>query len=168
MLGARWLGNVATGAVLLTAAGCGGGGHGKPSKDVYYRSIDRFCGYVATAARQVSDDTHAVKRDKNATQRQVVKVVSASLLQFADATETALDHLHKVNVPDDFATFQRATDTGYRSFVKTLRTTAGAARKDGPKALAQFGPKLSAVKLPDTPPEIAANAKRCAGFTPKG
>lgn len=167
LLGARRLAGVVTGIVLLGAAGCGGGGGGKPSKDAYFRSIDRFCGNVAGAAQRVSRDTAAVERDKAATPRQVVKVVSSSLLQFADATETALNRLQRADVPADYAGFQRATDTGYRSFVKTLRMTAAAARKDGTKALAQFGPKLSAIKLPDTPPDIAASAKRCAGFTPK-
>jgi hypothetical protein len=160
---------VATLAVTpLAAAGCGGGDDGGASKSDYYGSIDRFCGDVAKAAKQVSRDTTAVQKDKDATRKQVVKVVTDSLQQFADSTETALDTLQKADVPETYAGYQKATTAGFRRFVTTLRTTADAATKDGADALSQLGPKLNAIKLPSTPPDITANAKACAGFAPTG
>jgi hypothetical protein len=148
----------------IAAAGCGGGG--EPSKKDYYGSIDSFCGEVASAAKQVSKDTQAVQRDKGADRAKVVKVVTDSLQQFASSTETALVDLEKSDVPKAFNAYQHGTSSGFRQFIATLRSTAKAAEKDGAAALSQLGPKLNAVKLPDPPKDITANAKACASFPP--
>lgn len=166
--GVRRAAMIAAIAVSLAAAGCGGGGDDEPSKSAYYGSIDRFCGDVAKAAEQVSRDTKAVQQDKDATRKQVVTVVTDSLQQFADSTETALDTLQKADVPEAFDGYQQATTAGFRRFITTLRATADAAKKDGADALSQLGPKLNAIKLPNTPPDITANAKACASFSPAG
>ncbi len=163
---ARRIAFLTTLAVLPLSAGCGGGDDGGASKQDYYGSIDRFCAGVAKAAKQVSADTAAVQQDKQATRKQVVKVVTDSLQQFADSTETALDTLQQADVPDAYAEYQKATTAGFRRFVSTLRTTADAATKDGAGALSKLGPRLQAIKLPDTPADITANAKACAGFAP--
>jgi hypothetical protein len=161
---------VRSAAALLTitasiaAVGCGGGG--EPSKTDYYGSIEAFCGDVATAAKQVSKDTLAVQKETSADRTKVVKVVADSLQQFADSTETALEDLEKTDVPKAFTAYQDGTSSGFRKFIATLRSTAKAAEKDGADALTQLGPKLNAVKLPDPPNDITANAKACASFTP--
>jgi hypothetical protein len=166
--GARRTAICATVAVSLAAAGCGGGGDSEPSKSEYYGSIDRFCGDVAKAAEQVSRDTTAVQKDKDATRKEVVKIVTDSLQRFADSTETALDTLQQADVPESFAAYQKATTAGFRRFVTTLRTTADAATDDGADALSRLGPELNAIELPKTPPDITANAKACASFSPTG
>ncbi len=150
--------------VSLAASGCGG--DDEPSDKDYYGSINAFCSEVADAAKQVSKDTAAVQRDKGAGRQQVVAVVSRSLDQFADSTEQALDDLEKAGVPKVFTEYQEGTSTGFRKFIDTLRSTAKAAEKDGASALTQLGPKLNAVKLPDPPQDVTANAKACASFSP--
>lgn len=151
----------------LAVTGCGGGGGGdEPSEDAYFKASDTFCGTVATAAAQVSKDTSAVQADRKADRARVVKVVTASLGTFAQTTETALDTLEKTDVPNAFTAYQDATSAGFRKFIATLRATAKAARADGTAPLTQLGPKLNAIKLPDPPKAITANAKACASFTP--
>jgi hypothetical protein len=165
-VGVRFTAACLTIAVSAAALGCGGGG--APSKSDYYGSIDSFCGAVASAAKQVSKDTLAVQKDTGADRTKVVKVVADSLQQFADSTENALQDLEKTGVPKAFSAYQDGTSSGFRKFITTLRSTAKAAQKDGAGALSQLGPKLNAVKLPDPPKDVTANAKACASFTPAG
>lgn len=154
------------GAALLAVlvAGCGSGDDG-PSKDGYYKAINGFCGSVTAAAKQVSADTVAVQKDTKASQAARLKRITVSLQGFADATESALDRLEKAGVPDTFATYQEGTSKGFRTFIKTLRTTADESEKDA-QVLTKLEARLNAVKLPDLPPDITANAKACAEFSP--
>jgi hypothetical protein len=155
--------------VLLTAAsGCGSGGASGASKQDYYASINTFCGRVASAARQVSTDTAAVRKDTAAPASRRFKAITVSLRHFAASTETALQDLEKTKVPSQFASYQKGTSAGFRTFITTLRTTADAADKNGPAILTKLQARLNAVKLPDPPKDITANAKACASFSPAG
>lgn len=164
--GVRSSAAVLTLALTVAASGCGGGGDGS-SKD-YYAAIDTFCGKVTAAAQQVSTDTAAVRRDSKAPAADRYAAITKSLTRFADSTESALTKLEQAKVPAKFADYQKGTSAGFRTFITTLRTTATSADKNGPKALTELQGKLNAVKLPDPPKDITANAKACASFSPKG
>ncbi|MCW3040881.1 MAG: hypothetical protein JWM31_2786 [Solirubrobacterales bacterium] len=162
----RTTGLALTIALLATATGCGGGDDG-PSKKDYYASLNSFCSDVATAAARVSADTAAVERDTKAARSARLALITASLKRFADGTETALDTLAKAGAPEEFAAYQKGTATGFRRFVKTLRDTAAESEKD-PAVLMKLQARLNAVRLPDPPRDVSANARACAEFSPAG
>jgi hypothetical protein len=164
--GVRSSAAVLTVVLTVAASGCGGGDDGS-AKD-YYSAIDTFCGQVTTAARRVSTDTAAVRRDTSSPAKTRYAAITASLTRFADSTESALGRLEKAKVPKQFSAYQKGTSSGFRTFITTLRDTAASADKNGPKALTELAGKLNAVQLPDPPKDITANAKACASFSPKG
>jgi len=154
-------------AATVAVGGCGGSDvDDDAARTDYYASIDAFCGKVAGASERATRDTKAVRQDKSAGRPEAVRVVTRALSQFADATEIALDDLKRAKPPDDLSVYQTATLTGFRTFVTTLRATVKAAEGGGTRALRRLGPDLDAVPLPDTPQQIAANAKQCARFAP--
>jgi hypothetical protein len=165
---ARPLASVLSLALLAAASGCGGDGGDGASEQDYYASINAFCGKVATAAKQVSTDTAAVRKDTSSPPSRRFKAITVSLRHFADSTESALQNLEKTKVPSQFADYQKGTSAGFRTFITTLRTTADVADKDGPAVLTKLESRLNAVKLPDPPKDVTANAKACASFSPAG
>jgi hypothetical protein len=164
--GARLLAVPLTLVLLATASGCGGSD--EPSKTEYYGAVGAFCGKVTTAAKHVSTESAAVRQDSGATPAASLKRITTALSGFADAAEAALKELEKAGVPSQYATFQKGTATGFRRYVSTLRATAHDADKD-PTVLTKLETRLNAVRLPDIPKDITANAKACASFsTPTG
>ena len=152
--------------LIAALAGCGGSGGGASKKD-YYAAINGFCGKVTAAAKQVSTVTQRVQKDTTAPRSVRLQAVTTSLTQFADSTETALNTLQKAGVPATFKAYQAGTATGFESFIAALRKTASESTKT-PSVLTQLQSRLNAVKLPDPPKDITANAKSCAEFTPAG
>lgn len=171
-MGSRRVRTRAAAAVLTITVGAaagvgcgGGGGDAKASKQDYYAAINGFCGDVATAAKQVSKDTVKAQKATGSSQAARLRIITTSLEQFADSTESALGKLEKAGVPDSFAAYQKGTAAGFRTYIATLRKTAKDSAKDT-SALTRLQARLNAVKLPDPPKDVTANAKACAEFSP--
>lgn len=124
-------------ALLLGAAGCGGGGDGKPSgdEDAYVTRVQEASGRVQESLASISDQGGGA-------------VTSASYGRALDRSVAALDRavreLDAIPAPANAKAAHAMLVEGCRELADAFRATADAARKDDAAALAKALRSVSA------------------------
>lgn len=154
-------------AACLTLVACGGGGgDDAPSKQEYYGSIDGFCRDVKSAGNRVQADAAKLQRQAPTDAQAAITGFAPTLRTFADATRRAAGRLDRAGAPDELADFNARVVRAFEGVATKLGQAADGARTGKVSALTRLGTDLGAVKLPELPRDVRANARTCADITP--